>query len=93
MLFFWGGCAVRDSYDSVKRDHARISAMLDAALLSKEPKLSFTALIDTVGSFPSVDSAWVEGTTFFVKYRDGGTLMWTAPPPINESPSKGEQQP
>jgi hypothetical protein len=82
LLMAFAGCGQHDSQsgDSLKRDHAAISKMLDSALLSEAPIDSFRVVLETVKSFPSVDSAWIDGVTFYVKYKQGGILAWTAPP-------------
>ena len=79
--------------DGLKRDHAEISKMLDAALLSDSPVASFRSVLKRVQSYPSVDSAWIDGSTFFVKYKHGGVLSWiVTPPKPNASTTNGEQQ-
>ena len=83
LLLLYGGCAVRNSTEETKHDHAKISSMLDAAVISDNPKSSFVALLDTVRSFPSVDSAWLSGSSFFVKYKHGGIVSWTVSTPIH----------
>jgi hypothetical protein len=75
------GCAgERPGTFDVKRDHEAISRILDAALLSDKPTQEFQRALVTVRSFASVDSAWTEGVSFYVKYRNGGIVSWTAPP-------------
>jgi hypothetical protein len=64
----------------IKRDNAEISRLLDEALLSSSPIDAFHALLSKVRSYPSVDSAWVNGRTFFVQYKGGGVVSWTSPP-------------
>ena len=74
-------CARHRPDDMMRRDHAGIEAILDKAVLSRDPATAFKDAIPRIRSFPSVDSAWTDGTTMFVKYRRGGTVTWTAPPP------------
>jgi hypothetical protein len=75
------GCAGEQRGTSdVSRDHKAISALLEAAMLSDQPAREFRAVLPKVRAFPSVDSAWTDGISFFVKYREGGTVAWTAPP-------------
>jgi hypothetical protein len=78
------GCAgeTSGSFD-VKRDHEAINRILSAAVLSDQPDREFRKALTSVRSFPSVDSAWTDGTSFFVRYRKGGTVTWTAPPEPN----------
>jgi hypothetical protein len=67
-------------YDA-KADHEAISRILDAAVLSSSPVREFARALPEVRTFASVDSAWIDGATFFVKFRDGGgPVSWTAPP-------------
>jgi hypothetical protein len=85
-LLALAGCGQHDSQgtDGMKRDDAEITRLLDAALLSQAPIDSFKTLLSKVQSYPSVDSAWISGVTFFVKYKQGGIVSWTAPPPPHQ---------
>jgi hypothetical protein len=76
---FFATCGQSESRnaDTLKRDHEEISTLLDRALLSESPIDTFKVLTGKIRSYPSVDSAWVEGGTFFVKYKNGGTVTWT----------------
>jgi hypothetical protein len=79
------GCAYEGVHISaIGRDHAAISKMLDAALLSDNPRRDFQTILPEVRSFSAVDSAWTDGTTFFVRYREGGIVSWTAPPEVKQ---------
>lgn len=64
----------------IRRDHEAISRILDAAILSEQPAREFQKALAEVRTFPSVDSAWTDGYTFFVMYKQGGLVSWTAPP-------------
>lgn len=64
---------------NIQQDHAEISKMLDKALLSEDPLRSFHDVLPKVQSFASVDSAWISGNTFYVRYRNAGSVSWTAP--------------
>lgn len=93
-LIGFATCGHHDSQglDGVKRDNAEISKILDAALLSEAPIDSFRVALPKVQSYPTVDSAWIDGSTFFVKYKQGGIVSWIATPPTNVPTTKGEQQ-
>lgn len=82
-------CGHHDSQgpDSLKRDHAEISKILDAAMLSEAPVDSFHSALRKVQSYPTVDSAWIDGLTFFVKYKHGGIVSWIVPPPTPNTPN------
>lgn len=81
MFSMLSGCTGQTSgtFD-VQRDHKAISLIVDAAVLSDNPPREFRKALTQVRSFSSVDSAWTDGVTFFVKYKNGGTVSWTAPP-------------
>lgn len=64
----------------MQRDHEAINQILSAAVLSDQPAKEFQKALTPVRSFPSVDSAWTDGTSFFVRYKKGGMVAWTAPP-------------
>ncbi len=83
-------CGQTDSQhnSNIKHDNVEISKMLDQAILSPSPVDSFQVLLPKIRSYPTVDSAWINGRNFFVQYKGGGVLSWTAP--INEQ--HGEQQ-
>jgi hypothetical protein len=85
--FVFATCAHRESQavsdERIKKDHAEIAAMLDRALLSATPIDSIKSIIADVRSYPSVDSAWLSGSSFFVKYKKGGIVSWTVPTPIH----------
>jgi hypothetical protein len=66
--------------NAIKRDHEQIGAILDRALLSETPMEAFHAALDTVRAFPSVDSAWITSSSFFVRYKHGGVVSWTISP-------------
>ncbi len=83
-LALHGGCAHEESHTSaIRRDHAAISRLLDAALLSEHPRREFQDALPRVRAFATVDSAWTDGNTFFVIYKEGGLVSWTAPPERN----------
>ena len=65
----------------MKRDHEAISSLLDKAILSENPKQEFASALEKVRTYSSVDSAWISGSSFFVKYKQGGVVSWTIPPP------------
>jgi len=76
-----GGCTHQESQtDAIRRDHEAISRLLDAALLSDNPRREFQNALPRVRAFATVDSAWTDGTTFFVVYKEGGLVSWTVPP-------------
>lgn len=80
-LTLLGGCTHQESLTTaIQRDHEAISRLLDAALLSDNPSLEFQNALPRVRAYATVDSAWTDGTTFFVLYREGGMVSWTAPP-------------
>jgi hypothetical protein len=75
------GCSgERTGAVDMKHDHEAISRILDAAVLSDKPSREFQKALAPVRAFSSVDSAWTDGTSFFVKYINGGVVTWTAPP-------------
>jgi len=81
LLIFAGCVSQTPGAFNVKADHEAISRILDAAVLSSTPAREFEKALPEVRAFASVDSAWTDGTTFFVKYRNGGgPVSWTAPP-------------
>jgi hypothetical protein len=68
----------------LKQDHEEITKILDRAMLSDAPVDSFKAAFERVKKYPSVDSVWISGVSFFIKYKQGGIVSWTVPPkPIN----------
>jgi hypothetical protein len=67
----------------IRKDHAAISSILDKAVLSENPKREFENSLDKVRSYASVDSAWISGSSFFVKYKQGGIVSWMVPTPIH----------
>jgi hypothetical protein len=71
----------------IRRDHEAIGNILDAAVLSDSPPAEFKKALVTVRSYASVDSAWIDGANFYVKYKNGGIVTWTAPP---QSRSQGQ---
>jgi len=79
-LALLAGCAHEESQTSaIHRDHEAISRLLDAALLSDNPRREFQNALPRVRAYATVDSAWTDGTTFFVLYKEGGIVSWTAP--------------
>lgn len=73
------GCANETSQNSaLRRDHEAISRLLDAALLSDDPRQEFQSALPKVRAFSTVDSAWIDGHTFYVVYKQGGLVSWTA---------------
>jgi hypothetical protein len=75
------GCATdKPPAPDLKRDHEAISRILDAAVLHATPWSEFTKALPAVRAYSSVDSAWTDGITFFVRYKNGGIVSWTAPP-------------
>ncbi len=64
---------------NIQQDHAEISKLLDEAILSEDPLRSFHAVLPKIQSFASVDSAWISGNTFYVRYKNAGNVSWTAP--------------
>jgi len=71
----------------IRRDNEAISRILDAAVMSDSPSAEFMKALAKVRSYASVDSAWIDGTNFYVKYKNGGIVTWTAPP---QSRSQGQ---
>jgi hypothetical protein len=83
----FGGCAQETSRPpDIRRDHQAISRILDAAMLSDHPTLEFRKALDTVRTFSSVDSAWADDTHFYVRYRGGGIVIWSAPTGLTNDP-------
>lgn len=80
VLVLFGCASEKPGALDVKRDHEAISRILDAAVLSNEPARAFEKALVVVRSYSSVDSAWTDGFTFYVNYKSGGTVSWTAPP-------------
>jgi hypothetical protein len=79
--------------DSIRRDHKEISTILDKALLSEAPVDSFRAALARVQAYSTVDSAWISGLSFFVKYKHGGIVSWTVPTePTNQPTQQGEKR-
>ena len=84
LVCYASGCAGKESdVDMLKRDHEAISKILDKALLGDDPQLALKNSLEKVRSFSSVDSAWISGSSFFVKYKQGGKVSWTVPPPVH----------
>ena len=69
--------------DNLKRDHEAIASILDKALLDENPKRAFESSLEKIRSYASVDSAWISGLSFFVKYKEGGIVSWTIPTPLH----------
>ncbi|GEM_PF-3180062 len=90
MIFTTCGQSESHTPIDIKRDHAEISKLLDNVLLTASPVDSFQVLLQKVRSYPSVDSAWINGKNFFVQYKGGGIVSWTAP--TIEPKTKGEQK-
>ena len=65
---------------AIESDHKKIKAILDKALLSNDPIKSFNEAVPKIKEYPTVDSVWVSGTTFYVKYKKGGLVSWTVSP-------------
>ena len=84
-LALLGGCAQHEESQTsaIHRDHEAISQLLDAALLSEDPRREFQNALPRVRAFATVDSAWMDGNSFFVVYKEGGLVSWTAPPGRN----------
>jgi hypothetical protein len=82
---FFAGCVRNVSEaEKLRLDHEEIEAILDKALLSDNPAQEFISVLPRVRSYGSVDSAWIEGKTFYVKYTHGGTVTWIVPPEQRE---------
>lgn len=79
-MFATCGSSESQHGNAIKRDHEQIGAILDRALLSETPMQAFHAALDTVRAFPSVDSAWITSSSFFVRYKHGGVVSWTIAP-------------
>jgi len=60
----------------MKNDYAKIDAILDKALLSDNPHKGFQIALPEVKKFQSVDTAWINGNVFSVKFKMGGTVTW-----------------
>jgi hypothetical protein len=81
LVILLGGCMHEASHaPDIRRDHEAISRILDAAILSEQPTREFQNAVTKVRAFPSVDSAWTDGNTFFVMYKQGGIVSWSAHP-------------
>jgi hypothetical protein len=81
LVVLLGGCMHEASHaPDIRRDHEAISRILDAAILSEQPTREFQNALTKVRAFPSVDSAWTDGNTFFVVYKQGGLVSWSAHP-------------
>ena len=62
-LALLGGCAQHEESQTsaIHRDHEAISRLLDAALLSEDPRREFQNALPRVRAFAAVDSAWTDG--------------------------------
>ncbi len=69
--------------EMIKSDHDAISSILDKALLNENPKREFESSLKKIRAYASVDSAWISGSSLFVKYKQGGVVSWTIPPPVH----------
>jgi hypothetical protein len=79
--FIFSACSPEKSGSiDIRRDHEAISRILDAAVLSDSPSAEFKKALTVVRSYASVDSAWIDGANFYVKFKSGGIVTWTAPP-------------
>ncbi len=74
-----GCCGSSDTSMDIRKDHAAIKELMDKSILSADPIASFQVNLPTVRSFTSVDSVWVSGRVFYVQYKKGGLVSWTAP--------------
>jgi hypothetical protein len=80
-LYLLCGCSPeKPGTIDIRRDHEAISRILDAAVLSDAPAREFRKALPAVRLYPSVDSAWTDGLAFYVQYKNGGIVSWTAPP-------------
>jgi len=60
--------------------HKEISSILDSALLCDDPLGKFNEVLPKIREFSAVDSAWILDLSFFVKYKEGGTVSWDLSP-------------
>jgi hypothetical protein len=79
-LLFCSCSAEKQGAMDIRRDHEAISQLLDSAVLSDSPAREFLKALSAVRGYASVDSAWIDGVSFFVRYKNGGIVTWTAPP-------------
>lgn len=83
LVFLIAACGQHNaSLSEMKKDHEAVKKILDAALLSERPLEALRDSLEKVRTFTSVDSAWISGVTLFVRYKEGSTVSWTAPPEI-----------
>jgi hypothetical protein len=75
------GCSPdKPGVDTIRRDDLAIRQMLDSAVLSEAPAQAFARALPMVRAHASVDSAWTDGPSIFVRYKNGGIVTWTVPP-------------
>ncbi|MGB4414678.1 MAG: hypothetical protein WBI53_07310 [Paludibacter sp.] len=60
----------------MKSDYQSIKIILDSAIVSDEPNRKFREALPKVKQFSTVDSAWINSSSFFVKFKKGGTVTW-----------------
>lgn len=60
----------------MKSDYQSIKIILDSAIISNEPNRKFMEALPKVKQFSTVDTAWINGSSFFVKFKKGGTVSW-----------------
>lgn len=79
-LILLSSCFGLSEKGRINSDYKSIKIILDNAVLSDNPEKKFIAALLKVKQFSSVDTAWIGGSSFFVKFKDGGTVSWTKSP-------------
>ncbi len=70
-------CINHEMRNHITDDHKKIKTLLDEALLSNDPMMDFKRLLPEIREYSTVDSAWISGLTFYVKYKKSGVVTWT----------------
>ena len=75
-LFFCFCCSGLIEKGKIKSDYQSIKIILDSAILSDEPNQKFIEALPKVKKLSTVDTVWINGSSFYVKFKKGGIISW-----------------
>ncbi len=73
-------CQTQTSVQMLK-DHESLQQKIDDAILKEDPMKEVQELLPQIQKYDIVDSAWIDGYSFWIQYKNGGKQMWLIPLP------------
>ena len=81
-----------EQIQAIEMGYIEVSATLDDAMLSDDPVTAFYESLDDIKTKTAVEDAWTDSSSFYVKFKNGGAIIWNIVSEIDTSSLKSVQK-